>query len=409
MRQKEFFYANGIFTAPSNVNYVTIEAWGAGGTGGLSTRFGGRGGGGSGGAYAKKFNYPVTPGQTYTVTVGQGGAGNRDSWFDNTNVVLARGGINGNNATGATPAFATGASGSTAGCVGDIIFKGGNGGNGVDAGSGGGGGGAGSTNSGSNAVSNVGGSATNFYGGLGANGVTPGNNGNPGASFGGGGSGGANTDLGSSTRNGGIGGNGLVIVTYSTQNPSFTLYSDCCDLEVGCFVYTNPSLTTIADAGTYYDGTNCLLVNDSGVITDLGSCTPVAHCLARTDPSFLGDGDTPIFAPGITQSNCETACTTHLIYNSCFQNVLIYADQTGSFKYTACDGTIAYGLIPSNTPIGPISEKYEYTVTGPCIRFNSITTDNILPPIQPPAEIFSINYVNGYPNICGSWSNPCGC
>jgi len=400
MRQKEFFYTNGTFTVPANVNHVTIEAWGAGGSGGLSTRLGGRGGGGSGGAYAKKMNYSVNPGQGYTVTVGQGGAGNRDSWFDNINVVYAKGGINGNNATGATPAYATGASGSTAGCVGDIIFKGGNGGNGVDAGSGGGGGGAGSTNSGSNAVNNVGGSATNFYGGLGANGVTPGNNGNPGASFGGGGSGGANTDLGSSTRNGGVGGNGLVIVTYSTQALSPTIYSDCCDLEVGCFLYTDSSLTTIADTGTYYDGTNCLVVNDSGVITDLGSCTPVAHCLARRD-SAVG----PLVTP-----DCAGACIVYKAYNGCFQNVLLYAAETGSFKYVDCSGTTQYGLITTeNSTFEPEGQLYLYTLSD-CVRYGSITTQNILPPIQPPADIVNSDYFNDYPNSqCGTWNNPCGC
>jgi hypothetical protein len=414
MRQKEFFYTNGTFTVPANVNYVTIEAWGAGGTGGLSTRLGGRGGGGSGGAYAKTMNYPVNPGQGYTVTVGQGGAGNRDSWFDNINVVLARGGTNGGNSTGATQAYANGASGSIVGCVGDILFKGGNGGNGRDVGSGGGGGGAGTIENGGNASTNTGGVGGQTYiylplpaygGGNGANGVSPGNNGLAGGVYGGGGSGGANTDLGFSTRNGGIGGNGLVVVTYSTQSLSPAIYSSCCDLEVGCIIHTDTSLTTLADAGTYYDGTNCLVVNDNGVITDLGSCTPVSYCLASVNDVFYEYW----FGEPLVD-NCSAACDIYTVFTGCYQNILIEAIQTGSFKYTTCAGSVEYGLIPSNAYYNPTSELYEYQVSGPCIRYNSVVTTDILPPIQPPAEIYQVVYNYAFPNdVCGSFSGSCGC
>jgi len=391
MRSIEIFTSNGTFTVPAGVTHVTIEAWGAGGSGGFSTRFGGRGGGGSGGAYAKTTNYFVNEGQGYVVTVGQGGVGNRDSWFDNINVVLAKGGINGNNAQGGT-VYATGASGSIAGSVGDIIFKGGNGGNGVDAGSGGGGGGAGTIENGGNALSNTGGIGGQEYtvvvpyipwgGGNGANGVSPGNNGSIGGNYGAGGSGGANTDLGSSTREGGVGGNGIVVITYSDQSLSPTIYSDCCELVVGCTVYINSDLSTPADAGTYYDGTNCLVVNSEGIITDLGSCTPTQHCLGWYSQQLP-----------LNPSNCEQACEAYDRWTSCYQNVIIEVDQIGDIKYTDCSGTLQ--LIPMN------ATGY-YTLTD-CVRYNSITTAGLLTP----AILSGVDYFSSS-SICGTTLD-CGC
>ena len=398
MRTKSVFYTSSTFTAPANVNYVTVEAWGAGGSGGFSSRFGGRGGGGSGGTYVKTQNYPVTPGNSYTVTVGQGGAGNRDSWFNSVTTIIAKGGINGNNAQGGT-VFATGASASISGCIGHIIFKGGNGGNGVDAGSGGGGGAAGTIQIGSNGVSNTGGAGGNTFtylplpygGGNGANGVSPGNNGATGGNYGAGGSGGANTDLGSSTRDGGVGGNGVVVITYSTQPLAPIIYSDCCTLEIGCYLYSDSTLTTPVDEGMYYDGTDCLIVNSEGIVTSLGSCTPTQHCLGYYSPS--------------TDSN-QDACYAYDLYTTCIEDIYIYASETGSFKYVSCSGDIAYGVIPENTPY--IDGVYEYFFTGSCLRYSSITTENILPPILPPATITGVDYEISS-SACGTFSGSCGC
>jgi hypothetical protein len=395
---KSIFSSTGNFTVPSGVNYITVEAWGAGGSGGYSSRFGGRGGGGSGGSYVKKQNIPVVPGTSLTVTVGQGGVGNRDSWVGSVSTVIAKGGLDGNNATGGT-VFATGASGSIDGCIGSIIFKGGNGGNGVDAGSGGGGGGGGTIENGSDAISNIGGAGgdtfvflpTPYGGGNGANGVSPGNNGSTGFNYGGGGSGGANTDLGSSTRNGGVGGNGIVVITYSTQPLAPIIYSDCCTLEIGCYLYSDSTLTTPVDEGMYYDGTDCLIVNSEGIVTSLGSCTPTQHCLGYYSPS--------------TDSN-QDACYAYDLYTTCIEDIYIYASETGSFKYVSCSGDIAYGVIPENTPY--IDGVYEYFFTGSCLRYSSITTENILPPILPPATITGVDYEISS-SACGTFSGSCGC
>jgi hypothetical protein len=73
------FQASSTWVAPSNITHVLVEAWGAGGGGGgsslecLNGSFTG-GGGGGGGGYIRSV-MPVTAGQTYTLTVGVGGAG----------------------------------------------------------------------------------------------------------------------------------------------------------------------------------------------------------------------------------------------------------------------------------------------------------------------------------------------
>jgi len=74
--QMEIFDTNGNFTVPTGVSNIIVELWGGGGAGGqayVNTEGQvGAGGGGGGGAYGKT-NFAVTPGHTYTVTVGAGG------------------------------------------------------------------------------------------------------------------------------------------------------------------------------------------------------------------------------------------------------------------------------------------------------------------------------------------------
>jgi hypothetical protein len=62
----------GSWVVPSGVTVLRIRVWGGGGAGGAGV--GGAGGGGGGGGYAEGF-YNVAPGQSYFVTVGNGGVG----------------------------------------------------------------------------------------------------------------------------------------------------------------------------------------------------------------------------------------------------------------------------------------------------------------------------------------------
>lgn len=74
------FGSSGTFVVPTNVTKITVEAWGGGGGGGNGYAytnssafiFNGGGGGGAGGYAWNVFS--VTPGGSYTVTVGSGGS-----------------------------------------------------------------------------------------------------------------------------------------------------------------------------------------------------------------------------------------------------------------------------------------------------------------------------------------------
>ena len=111
------FTATGSFTVPAGVTSITVECWGAGGGGGgASTTNPCAGGGGGGGSYARSI-ISVTPGNSYTVTVGTagtagaagatGGTGGY-SWFYSSSTILAAGGAGG---VGVTTGSGSGGSG----------------------------------------------------------------------------------------------------------------------------------------------------------------------------------------------------------------------------------------------------------------------------------------------------------
>src|SRR5690242_6227200 len=116
--QTTTYTTSGTYTVPANVYSLVVECWGAGGAGGGVTGKYSCAGGGSGGGYVRGI-VPVTPGITYTVTVGAGGAtsygngGNGGaSWFGSATTVSAVGGngsvgITANNITDAGAAAPT--------------------------------------------------------------------------------------------------------------------------------------------------------------------------------------------------------------------------------------------------------------------------------------------------------------
>ena len=76
---EEIFTENGIFTVPANVTSVNIYAVGGGGGADPGQYTYGSSGGGGGGAYVEVIGWPVTPGDTMTVTRDPGGAGGANS------------------------------------------------------------------------------------------------------------------------------------------------------------------------------------------------------------------------------------------------------------------------------------------------------------------------------------------
>jgi hypothetical protein len=243
---------NTSWTAPSDVSQVEVlVVAGGGGSGGSGLRSGfvnnaAWGGGGGGGGLIYNSQYTVTPGQTYTVTVGAGGAVDNNggnSVFGN--LIAIGGGAGGDSSNGAVgDPGNTGGSGGGGG--GDITTTPGSGtagqgfagGAGLDPSpeSGGGGGGAGGAGqSGATATGGPGlqfgisGTPTYYAGGGGGGAGTQAKSGNTGG-LGGGGNGTTNPYTGASNATAGTantgggggggptaGGSGIVIVRYTTQ------------------------------------------------------------------------------------------------------------------------------------------------------------------------------------------------
>ncbi len=178
---------------PPGITTVLVECYGGGGGGGAGTTKEADGGGG--GAYANRTSMPVTPGTTYTFTVGSAGVGGSssgdgtaggDTTFTGDSGIQAiakggSGGLRGSLAGGGT------AGGSGASSTGDTKFSGGAGGPGGNfSGPSGGGGasgnrlaiGAAGDGSGNGGVgANGGGSGGNGTGGTPTAGSTPGGGG----------------------------------------------------------------------------------------------------------------------------------------------------------------------------------------------------------------------------------------
>ena len=126
------YNANGDFVVPPGVTTIIVEAWGGGGGGGTAS---GRQAGAGGGAYAIS-TLAVSPGQSYVVAVGSGGAPGQvggNSVFG-SDLVKAAGGQNSSDGT-------AGAGGTVAASIGDVRYAGGAGG-GRSSNAGGGGGGS---------------------------------------------------------------------------------------------------------------------------------------------------------------------------------------------------------------------------------------------------------------------------
>ncbi|MFA5386685.1 MAG: hypothetical protein WC297_03410, partial [Candidatus Paceibacterota bacterium] len=218
--EPHYFTTSGTWQAPAGVTSVKIECYGAGGAGGAggsaSLNYTG-GGGGGGGAYSKINSYNVTPGNSYSFTVGAKGTkvssndGNPggDTVF-NVDVCVAKGGAGGKK--GASPEGVGGAGGSSGSGVGDVKYSGGTGGTGNMGGGGGGGGSSAGTGSNGNNGTVTSGGAAPEGGYTGGNGVAMGNaSDNSSTNYGGAGGGaGAGPTLGSA----GDGAGGLIILTY---------------------------------------------------------------------------------------------------------------------------------------------------------------------------------------------------
>ena len=297
------------WTVPPCVTEVTVKVWGAGGGGGgassrqttATNEACSQGGGGGGGGFSTR-TYSVTPGDTYTIVVGAGGAGGVGA--DNTAVPGATGGastfagpatvpfgpLTGNGGAGGGGATSNntenfsehthigsngngGAGGG--GANGTANYIGGSGSAGSHSGgckdiSGAGGGGAGTTGHGSNGQqiggcphnsAMQGGTGASVGGGNGGNGVINNianrhlANGNAGSPYGGGG-GGAGIHLNNWTQqwnkaNGGAGAHGAVIIEYAggtTPPPTANAQNFCSSATIADLVAAGTDLQWYSSA-----------------------------------------------------------------------------------------------------------------------------------------------------------------
>ncbi len=206
---------SGTWTVPCDVTGITVQVYGggggAGGGGGGSNGglFNTRGGGGAGGGGYTTITINVTPGSTFTYSVGGGGCGGSNG---------SDGSGGGNGSAGGNSTFTGTAQGGTPVSLTANGGARGTGGSGTEGSPGNGG--AGGTASGG--TTNTNGASGNN--GSGGNGGTGGANQGPaggaggattgaaGANYGGGGAGGGNSQ-------GGAGGTGAILITFTTTIP----------------------------------------------------------------------------------------------------------------------------------------------------------------------------------------------
>jgi len=293
------FTSTGSWVCPTGVTSVTVQCWGGGGGGGYTTGAAFKGGGGGGGAYAAG-TYTVTPGSSYTCSVGSGGVGSTGgvggkSSFVNVNTIMANGG------TGALAATTGGAGGDSATCKGNIIRRyGGKGGDG-STNSGSGGGAAGPTANGGvgSGTSTIGGTAgaTNPNSGIGAVGLTTSGVGVDGSLYGGGGSGAYSTGTAYA---GGSGAKGAVIITVN------------CNTQPTGLTFT-PAPTSIA--GTFIASASAdhylIVVNTTGTVPTV----PTNSKIYNTGDT-LGAGTATVVSYQTTTTFNNTGLTgnTHYYY-----------------------------------------------------------------------------------------------
>lgn len=250
------------WVAPVGVTSVDYLAVGGGGGGGNGYDSGG--GAGGGGGMVRTGTLSVTPGQSYTITVGAGGTGGADTRANNNgttggnsvfgSITSLGGGYGGGSRTNNPGPAGTGAGLGGAAQVGNTTSAtGGNGGGGGNSGGGGGGAGGAGTNrtnastpgvGGAGVVSSISGSSVTY--GVGGNGGTANVNNNDGAigaaNTGNGGGGGSAT--GSNSGGGGNGGSGIVIIKLS-QN----IVEDNLFMHLDASTYTSGSWSDLTGNG----------------------------------------------------------------------------------------------------------------------------------------------------------------
>ena len=323
------------FTVPAGIYCIQVEAWGGGGRGGArtsSSNYVALAGGG-GGAYSSSI-LSVTPGATYTVTIGAGSSSTTsggDSWFGTTSLLLAKGG------SSVSESNTPGAGGLASSGAGEIKFNGGAGGAGTGGSFGGGGGSSAGTASAGNYTSvqtTQTGATAPSGGGNGGTGAASGTAGAVGSGPGGGGGGGYRAGSGS-TQAPGNGADGKVSISW-----------------VGLTSSAEPVVSAPACAGeTSASGTSTEA--DGAVIevfvngTTQGTTIVTGNAWTKTGLTTLVAGD-KITAKAKAPGKCQSAASNEITVsaapvpsfttapgvNSCIGSDVAYTTEPGQSNYT---------------------------------------------------------------------------
>jgi len=383
----QIFTTSGLFIVPAGVTNITVEAWGGGGAGGGVTGDRSASGGGAGGAYVKSIGLLVTPGNTYTVTVGTGaigtytaGASGGDSWFNNTSIIFAKGGLGGASAN-LNNTSALGAAASSSGNIGSISYYGGAGGaGGASAASGGGGGGsAGTGSNGNNAVGITGGLAV-LGGGAGVDGSKSAANGLSNSNLGGGGAGGrtnSNTNF-----SGGNGANGQVIISWTC--PTYGL-SSTSSVSPLCNSATTSLITLTSTVAALPVGTYMVTYNRSSPLAT--ALTAAMTITTAGTGTFVATGLTTLGASTITVTKIESGLCSSVISSSntsiinvipipqvsIFNGNTICVGATGQLTLTTTAGTGPFVVVYNP---GTISKSFVVSGTSFNVTPNPTVTNN---------------------------------
>ena len=401
------------FTVPAGVYCIRVEAWGGGGAGGGATsQSRSTGGGGAGGTYTNQF-VSVTPGQVIPVTVGAGGTGvsagngNPGGTSSFGALVTAVGGGGGSVNSGSNPLNGAGAPAATG-----ITHNGGAGGTGdattSNSGtSGGGGGGAGATGNGGNASVGTAGVGGTGGGGDGASGTGTSGNGPAATELSGGGGGGRNSGSGATSRTGGAGYKGQVILTL-VNTSDFLISTSNCIAGSALITVTSSSLAN----GSYSVIYNTTNPTNTGINANINFSSGTG---TFSTPVLTGPvSDLVVTGIELAGSNCISSINTNntlhiniiptaaISYPGpfCFNDATVRSvtlTGQGGGSYTAPSGL---SIDASNGDIRPsLSTAGTYTVTysfsdGTCS--NSTTTSVTIGSM--PDATFSYKY----PSYCQS-------
>lgn len=381
------YNSSGSFVAPAGVTSVQVQAWGAGGAGGGNTTTSDGAGGGGGGAYSSNPASLVTPGTTYTITVGTGGvpvagaAGGAggDSWFNTAGTVMAKGGNGGNPPVSGNGGIG-GNGGTAAASVGTVKFNGGNGGTGRNNNSGQGGPGA---TSGGTLGAGLSGAATwstvnaptpvPAGAGAGANGGTATNHGSDNVSLPGGGGGGAGdkNSGGSADRIGGYGADGQVILTWVCPVYAFT----AAPTNNGPFCGTSSSVITLRSS-SLPSGTYTVTYNLSGATTAIGNTATMVFTAGApgtgtiTTPTLNIGATTVTITSMYSGSGCNTTIST---FNTTTVNVTAPPTAVAGTNVGGCSTTPSFNVTAGSSATNYSSLVWTSSGTGTFTDANSLT------------------------------------